>query len=93
MTKEEQNAIIKETWTRNLRKETDLPTNIGTVYINWLREKIVVACNQLLSKRPQGEQQMSEQPANGPSAPSNLAESEESSNNESSSQEQEEASA
>lgn len=47
MTKEEQNQIIKDAWVRNLRKETDIPENIGNIYKNWVIGKVKAANSQL----------------------------------------------
>lgn len=47
MTKEEQNQIIKDALVRNLRKETEIPDDIGNIYKNWLLGKIQQAAPQL----------------------------------------------
>lgn len=47
MTKEEQNQIIKDALVRNLRKETEIPDDIGSIYKNWLLGKIQQAAPQL----------------------------------------------
>lgn len=47
MTKEEQNQIIKDTWTRNLQKETSIPDDIGETYKNWVRGLIQQASAQM----------------------------------------------
>lgn len=47
MTKQEQNQIIKDAWTRNLQKGTDIPENIGTIYRNWVQTKIQQVSAQL----------------------------------------------
>lgn len=53
MTKEEQNQIIKDAWVRNLKKETDIPTDIGQLYENWVLVKIQEAQQQLLQPQQQ----------------------------------------
>lgn len=58
MTKEEQNQIIKDTWMRNLRKETELPDNIGSVYRSWVIGKVRQAGAQL--QKPAEEQPQEE---------------------------------
>lgn len=60
MTKEEQNQIIKDAWVRNLKKETDIPTDIGQLYENWVLVKIQEAQQQLL--QPQQQQAQQNQP-------------------------------
>ena len=47
MTKEDQNQIIKDALVRNLRKETEIPDDIGNIYKNWLLGKIQQAAPQL----------------------------------------------
>lgn len=47
MTKEDQNQIIKDALVRNLRKETEIPDDIGNIYRNWLLGKIQQAAPQL----------------------------------------------
>ena len=47
MTKEDQNQIIKDALIRNLRKETEIPVDIGNIYKNWLLGKIQQAAPQL----------------------------------------------
>lgn len=47
MTKEDQNQIIKDALIRNLRKETEIPDDIGNIYKNWLLGKIQQAAPQL----------------------------------------------
>lgn len=47
MTKEEQNMIIKDSLVRNLRKENEIPEDIGGIYKNWLLGKIQQASAQL----------------------------------------------
>lgn len=47
MTKEEQNMIIKDALVRNLRKENEIPEDIGGIYKNWLLGKIQQASSQL----------------------------------------------
>jgi len=59
MTKEEQNQIIKDAWVRNLRKENDIPNDIGNIYKNWVIGKVKAASAQL--KEPV--EQPAEQPA------------------------------
>lgn len=56
MTKEEQNAIIKEAWVRNLRKHNDIPEDIGDIYKNWVRNKIKQASAQLVQTQSTDEQ-------------------------------------
>ena len=57
MTKEEQNAIIKEAWVRNLRED------IGDIYKNWVRNKIKQASAQLVQTQSTGgEQDQAQQP-------------------------------
>lgn len=63
MTKEEQNAIIKEAWVRNLRKHNDIPEDIGDIYKNWVRNKIKQASAQLVQTQSTGgEQDQAQQP-------------------------------
>lgn len=57
MTKEEQNAIIKEAWVRNLRKHNDIPEDIGDIYKNWVRNKIKQASAQLVQTQSTGGEQ------------------------------------
>lgn len=56
MTKEEQNQVIKDAWVRNLRKETDIPENIGNIYKNWVISKVKSASAQLQEPIQQPEQ-------------------------------------
>ena len=66
MTKEEQNQIIKDAWVRNLKKETDIPTDIGQLYENWVLVKIQEAQQQLLQpQQQQGAQQGQEAQGQG----------------------------
>lgn len=55
MTKEDQNQIIKDALVRNLRKETEIPDDIGNIYRNWLLGKIQQAAPQLQSNNKSGE--------------------------------------
>lgn len=55
MTKEDQNQIIKDALVRNLRKETEIPDDIGNIYKNWLLGKIQQAAPQLQSNNKSGE--------------------------------------
>lgn len=54
MTKEEQNQIIKDALVRSLKKENDIPDDIGNIYRNWLLGKVKQASDQL--KQTQGPQ-------------------------------------
>lgn len=65
MTKEEQNQIIKDAWVRNLKKETDIPTDIGQLYENWVLVKIQEAQQQLLQPQQQQAQQGQEAQGQG----------------------------
>lgn len=51
MTKEDQNQIIKDALVRNLRKETEIPDDIGNIYRNWLLGKIQQAAPQLQNNK------------------------------------------
>ena len=51
MTKEEQNSIITEAWTRNLRKHKDIPENVGIMYVSWLRNLIKQASQMLMNEQ------------------------------------------
>lgn len=62
MTKEEQNNIITEAWTRNLRKGTNIPENIGTMFTSWLRGLIKQANEQILIAEQQGPAQQGQTP-------------------------------
>lgn len=57
MTKEDQNQIIKDAWTRSLQKEKDIPSDVGEIYKNWLLGKIQEASAQLNPPPPQEEEQ------------------------------------
>ena len=59
MTKEEQNQIIKDAWVRNLRKENDIPNDIGNIYKNWVIGKVKAASSQLQEpvEQPAAQQQ------------------------------------
>ena len=59
MTKEEQNQIIKDAWVRNLRKENDIPEDIGGLYVNWVRNMIAQASAQL--QQSQGPQEQGQE--------------------------------
>ena len=61
MTKEEQNMIIKESLVRNLRKENEIPEDVGDIYKNWLIGKIQQASAQL--QQPAEQEQEQEQEA------------------------------
>lgn len=63
MTKEEQNNIIKDALTRNLRKENEIPEDIGGIYKNWLIGKIKQASAQLQQPAEQEQEQEQEQEA------------------------------
>lgn len=68
MTKEEMNQIIKDSLVRNLRKENDIPANIGNIYKNWVISKIKAASAQLQEPtQPEQPEQPAqpEQQANG----------------------------
>lgn len=65
MTKEEQNQIIKDAWVRNLKKETDIPTDIGQLYENWVLVKIQEAQQQLLQPQQQQEAQQNQPQGQG----------------------------
>lgn len=60
MTKEEQNKIIKDALSRNLRKATEIPEDIGGLYANWVRSKVKQASAQLV--QTQGPQAAQGQP-------------------------------
>ena len=60
MTKEEQNRIIKDALSRNLRKSTEIPEDIGGLYANWVRSKVQEASAQLV--QTQGPQAVQGQP-------------------------------
>lgn len=60
MTKEEQNRIIKDALSRNLRKSTEIPEDIGGLYANWVRSKVQEASAQLI--QTQGPQAVQGQP-------------------------------
>lgn len=62
MTKEEQNQIIKDTWVQNLQKETDIPSDIGDIYKNWVRG-VVTAASQQLTQQAAQQQQAQQQEA------------------------------
>ena len=70
MTKEEQNQIIKDAWVRNLQKKVDIPTDVGTLYKNWLLGKITQASQQMMQapQQPQGQGQGQGQPQEQQSA-------------------------
>lgn len=70
MTKEDQNQIIKDVWTRNLQKEKDIPADIGEIYKNWLLGKIQEASVQLNPLPPQD----SEEEGNSNNEPSDKKE-------------------
>ena len=57
MTKEEQNMIIKESLVRNLRKENEIPEDVGDIYKNWLIGKIQQASTQLQQPAEQEQEQ------------------------------------
>ena len=63
MTKEEQNRIIKDALSRNLRKTTEIPEDIGGLYANWVRSKVKEVSAQLVQTQgPQGQQATQGQP-------------------------------
>lgn len=63
MTKEEQNKIIKDALSRNLRKTTEIPEDIGGLYANWVRSKVKEASAQLVQTQgPQAAQTAQGQP-------------------------------
>lgn len=53
MTKEEMNQVIKDAMVRNLRKETDIPDDIGSKYKNWVLGKVQLANAQLKEQATQ----------------------------------------
>lgn len=56
MTLAEQNQIIRDAWVRNLQKQGNIPEDLGTIYKNWLKEKIKQAAEQLVEKQPESQQ-------------------------------------
>lgn len=50
MTKEEQNQIIKDTWVKNIKKQTDIPKDIANIYSIWVQGIIKNASQQLMSQ-------------------------------------------
>lgn len=76
MTKDEQNRIIKEAWVRNLRKEKDIPSNIGELYANWVRNIVSQASTEMKGppapqegqQPPQGQEPAPEGEAGGEAA-------------------------
>lgn len=69
MTKEEQNRIIKDSLIRNLQKETEIPTDIGIIYKNWLVSKIQQASAQLQQPAQQDQAQAPAEQAPAEQAP------------------------
>lgn len=61
MTKDEQNQIIKDAWVHNLKKQGDIPKNIGEIYKNWLLEKVREANAQLNEGAAQQQEQQQQQ--------------------------------
>lgn len=85
MTKEDQNAIIKDAWVRSLQKRTSIPDDIGETFKNWVIGLTRRAAQQLTQVQG-GQQQNGGQAPEGATAP-------EEGQQESEGQEQEEASA
>lgn len=61
MTKERQNDIIKEAWTRRLRAQLDIPESVGSLYSAWLQGKIKQASDQLTALGQAQQKQQLEQ--------------------------------
>lgn len=65
MTKERQNEIIKEAWTRRLQADKSIPEGIGNIYSAWLQGKIKQASDQLTALGQAKQQQQLEQAQGG----------------------------
>lgn len=65
MTKERQNQIIKEAWTRRLQADLDIPESIGETYSAWLQGKIKQASDQLTALGQAKQKQQLEQAQSG----------------------------
>lgn len=50
MTKEAQNAIVKDALVRNLQKEVSIPEDIGETYRNWVIGLVNRSSAQLIQK-------------------------------------------
>lgn len=61
MTKEEMNQVIKDAMVRNLRKETNIPDDIGNTYKKWVLSKVQLASAQLQAQNSEQEQEQEEQ--------------------------------
>lgn len=61
MTKERQNEIITEAWTRRLQAKLDIPERVGELYSAWLQGKIKQASDQLTALGQAKQQQQLEQ--------------------------------
>lgn len=48
MTKQEQNSIIKNVWTRHLQDADSIPEDVADTYSIWLRGKIKQASDRLM---------------------------------------------
>lgn len=60
MTLEEQNQIIKDSWTRQLaNKQADIPSDIGKRFTDWVKAIIEVVRHKQM--QPPQEQQAAEQ--------------------------------
>lgn len=60
MTKEQQIQIVKDAFVRNLRKEDNIPENLGEIYTSWVRGKINQASQQLLQEQQNSQPQEEE---------------------------------
>lgn len=56
MTKEDMNQIIKDALARSLRKEPEIPDDIGNIYKNWLLGKVQQATPQLQNNNNRSEE-------------------------------------
>lgn len=54
MTKEEQNTIIKNVWTKKLQEKKSIPEDVADMYSTWLRAKIREAVPQLSASQDGG---------------------------------------
>lgn len=63
MTKQEQNDIIKQVWTKHLQRTDSIPEDLADRYSIWLRSIIQQAASMLTADGQSGGEQQQQEPA------------------------------
>lgn len=69
MTKQEQNDIIKQVWTKHLQRTDSIPEDLADRYSIWLRSIIQQAASMLTADGQSGGEQQQQGPAPGGEQP------------------------